>query len=199
MDTAWATTLLQSLSRWEPAGLVELDNGARLIGHVPHVAELAYLHKIPAPLSEVQIAVLGQNLEMLLDRQLREFYSVANGLNAFSDAMSVYGLRQSYQRSDLLTASSEPYCVININRQRPKSLARSSLMVGGYSEDGSRVIIEELGSVFRCPRYDPLTQLNWWPSFRDWLTRETVRLGLLFNDAGKCCDEALLLPSAAPY
>ncbi len=119
----WPELVFETLKRWEPVGLIVMSDGARLIGRVPQVAELAYLHRVPAPLSSNEIDGLEKAIGVEFPRDIRVFYLAANGLSIYSDALNVYGLRRSYQRSDALAASSQPFCYSN---KRRGSSSRSS-------------------------------------------------------------------------
>jgi hypothetical protein len=140
---------------------------------------------------------LAKLLGLPLCAEPKEFYSRANGLSAFSGALTVYGLRQSYQRSDLLAASAQPFHIGPPNKaERPAGLPPSNIVIGGYSIDGSNVVIDEFDRVFRCVHRDARRVLNTWSCFSDWLMTEIPRLGKLFDDAGNCLDKARILPDS---
>lgn len=184
------------LDRWKAIGFVALPDGAKLIGHVPHVAKLAYLHRVPPPLTDIELTQLESRLGKFLPVQLVEFYKCADGLSAFSDTLNVYGLRRSYQRSDLLAASAQPYDIGAPNStERPSGLRFGEMVVGGYREDGSKILVDEGGAAYRCERGNALSRLNTWPSFQKWITSEIHRLGELFDETGHCLRPQQILPA----
>jgi hypothetical protein len=191
----WIESVLRTFSRWEAIGFVVMPDGARLVGHVPHVAELAYLHCVPAALLSGEIDELSRSVGVPFPLELREWYGHANGLSAFSDTLNIHGLRKSYQRSDPLAASAQPYNIVTPNRvERPLGLADSEIVVGGYSLDGSHLVLGSSGAVFRCARNDAHNVYNRWPCFSIWLVSEVVRLSGIFDEAGRCTNTNLRLP-----
>ena len=181
----WPRDLFKTFDRWEALGSVNMPDGARLIGHVPHIAPLAYLHRIPAPLSDAGFASLSETVGIILPIEIREFYACANGLSAFSSQIEIYGVRQNYGRADLLAASAQPFSVETPNRfERPSGMMRSQAVVASY-RDGSRIIVDEGNVLTRCARENAQKVFEVWPGFRAWLTSEIARLDAFFDDGGK--------------
>ena len=81
-------------------GLKVLSDGTKLIGHVPHVAPGAWLHKIFGKTSEKELL----SVETFLLGEIPETYASLllqmNGLNIFSETLSLFGVRRNYDRSD---------------------------------------------------------------------------------------------------
>ena len=193
--SGWPSHVIAVLDRWAGLGSVVLPDGARLIGHVPEVAELAYLHRVPPPLPEEGLNKLRAQLEMPVPAELLEFYKCANGLSAFSDSLNIYGLRGNYRRSDMLAVSAQPYDIITPNQhERPAQMKLNHVIVGGYQYDGSKVAVGDQAEVYRCERRDGRKRLNQWPSFRAWIEVEIDRLSKVFDDAGHCPDREETLP-----
>src|SRR5262245_35891125 len=117
-------------------GVRVLDNGTRLIGHVPHVAPEAWLHIIFAPLSLTQVAQVEHEIATSLPEPFGDFLRRSNGLSLFSDSLSIHGLRSSYARSG--DAVWQPFSIVTPNvPERPRSAGPSLVFVGSYASDGS--------------------------------------------------------------
>jgi SMI1/KNR4 family protein SUKH-1 len=85
----------------EPAsafGYERLPDGTQLFGRVPHVAPLAWLHKVYAPLTTAEINRLESHLGCRVPEVYRDWLRVANGLSLFSEGLVLDGLRTDYSR-----------------------------------------------------------------------------------------------------
>jgi hypothetical protein len=168
-------------------GYRKLDNKTELIGHVPHVAPQAWLHKIFAPLQEKEIDFLESEMKVDIPPVLEVFYFFNNGLGLFSSSLSFYGLRTSYERTG--DAVWQPFDIILPNTfGRADDSSMNQLYIGSYDYDGSRLYIDNLTmKVYRCSR-ESSKPLNEWPSFEEMLLSETRRLDNLFDVEGKMKD-----------
>jgi len=181
------TKVLSILDRANVLGSRTLENGTRLIGPAPHVAPSAWLHQVFAPLSDREIVQVEQQVQRPLPLNFKDFLKVSNGLRIFSGSLNIYGLRSSYVRSG--DAVWQPFSIDTPNTsERPKDAKESYVFVGGYSQDGSKLVIDtETSKAFRCMRYTS-QPVNEWASFEEMLITETIRIGLLFNEEGKQID-----------
>jgi hypothetical protein len=181
------------LERATPLGVRSLDNGTKLIGHVPHVAPQAWLHVMFSPLNEEQVCNLEQTLQRNIPPDYREFLlSFGNGLCAFSDNLSLYGLQLISRSGDNMW---QPFPLDTPNfYERPPDASEQAFFIGGYEQDGSLLYLEK-GQVFRCNR-NAATPLNKWPSFKEMLVAEVKRISTLFDDEGRLKDaDAITTPS----
>lgn len=174
------------LLRWKAIGYRETSYGAKLIGHVPSVAPQAYLHTVYAPLDQGQIDDMERRLQASFSSDFRDFLSFSNGLNCFSDALSIWGLRKDYVRQG--DAVWQPYDLIDMNHpgERPRNRGKSIVLIGGYNSDGSKLYFDDSnksGLVYRCSR-DSITPLNAWPNFWTMLDQEVMRLSFLYSGIG---------------
>ena len=170
----------------EPLGTRTTGAGARLIGHVPHVAPEAYLHTTFASLADPQISALEAAIGRPIPASYRELLGVTNGLSLFSGSLNVYGLRASYTRVG--DAAWQPFSAIEPNTlERPRGLPREAVIVGGYSGDGSLVYVRADDSVARCDR-DVATSLNEWPHLFTMLATEAERFVHHFDAQGRPMD-----------
>ena len=188
--------VLAIVDRARVLGVRRLDNGAELVGHVPHVAPEAWFHLLFPPLEEGEITELERNLGMSLDRVFHDFLSQHNGISLFSDSLAVYGVRKMLgRRGDALWG--QPYDILTPNREeRPRNARREHLIVGSYEDDGSLVVIDTRdSSTFRSDR-DSITRFNAWKDFYAFLGAEAARLSHLFDRSGKKIREGL--PTTPP-
>lgn len=89
-------------------GYLEISNGARLFGNVPHVGKQAYLHEVYPPLDTVDLLKLDSEMGFKVPENYRYFLSNnANGIKLFSDRISLVGLRKNYSRD--FDDSRKPY------------------------------------------------------------------------------------------
>jgi len=172
--------------------------GAHLYGHVPHLAPEAWLHSLYAGLSTQEL----QSMELKCGRPIpsifRDFLSHTNGINLFSGHLYIYGMRSTYDRTG--DAAWQPYALEVPNTQeRPRDAKASYFFVGGYFDDGSKLVIDdETLKVLRLPQRRAGPILTEWPDFWSMLISEAHRLSLLFDGAGRLLDESLpTAPSSA--
>lgn len=179
--------IISTLRKWENRGAKVISNGTELICNVPKVAPYAWLHKIYGKPEEHVIDDIKHKLDIDLPNDFVEFLSYANGINIFSDSLSIWGVKTSIARTG--DDAIQPYDVIDLNQEYryPKSI----LVIGSYSWDGS-IVIYDLNlsdkKVFRCHR-GKLIKLNEWDSIWKWLENETERLSLIFDLDGYEVDE----------
>lgn len=178
--------VLGIVSLAEPLGVHVTSMGARLVGHVPHVAPEAYLHIVFPPLSEADMTALEGELRRPLPVAYRTLLGVTNGLTLFSGSLSIYGRRTSYVRTG--DEARQPFSVVTPNAyERPSNLPADAIIVGGYYEDGSRVYVSASGETVRCDR-DDATPLNRWPDLLTMVTEEAQRLMSYFDESGRVRD-----------
>ncbi|EYE87271.1 hypothetical protein Q428_14175 [Fervidicella metallireducens AeB] len=179
------------LSKWEEGGIRELNNGTKMICHVPHIAPEAWLHIIYGKASSNDINSLKNKLIYGLPLDFEEFLNESNGLNIFSDSLSIWGIRKSYVRQG--DEAIQPYDLISMNSERPEGCPDSWVFFGGYSWDGSRVMFDmkngiESSKVYLCEA-DSTDILLKWESFHEWLISEINRLSQMYNIRGVEYDE----------
>ncbi len=179
------------LKKWEYKSKKILSNETIQICHVPHVGSEAWLHELYAGLANNQINQLQDSIPVSLPESYKEFLKLYNGLNIFSNSLSIWGLRSLNYRTG--EGSIQPYSLIDLNNGRPKKFPDTWLYFGSYSWDGSRVIFDlekgvENNKVYRCNRQD-VKVLNEWPNIWIWLLSETQRLSKMFDENGVELDE----------
>ncbi len=167
------------------------ETGALLIGHAPHIAREAWLHKIYPVLSNNDITSLETNLQTTIPTVYKYFLQqYSNGLNLFVAEFSLDGLRKELGRS--VAASRQPFdlSIPNID-ERPDNARDSYFFIGGYSWDCSKLYIDkETNKVHYCDRWDA-TSLYEWNSFEEMLLSEIKRLSSLFDEDGVIINKGL--------
>lgn len=180
-DLVWKH-VVELLMRWSPLGLEDRPNGTRLIGRAPHVAPLAWLHQLFSPLTDSELAQLEAKLGKSLPKELNQFFRLSNGLKAFSDALTIFGLPRSNTRGPAIR---EPYDLA-LETLHTRHLP-GILCIGGlgddfvYYKDGP----DGGGSVLACRKGNLGSPVNEWPSFWAMLKSETDRLATQFDAAGR--------------
>jgi len=190
--------IMETLGRWNHLGRRDVSNGTQLIGHIPHVAPLAYLHVVFGGLSDSQINQIEVGIKRELPEMSRAFYRRANGCSLFGGAISIYGLRFNYDRG-LEDEARQPFDVVLPNRvERAGNANVETIIFGGYNRDGSRLAFAPDHSVFMCPPATRRPILSRWDDFETMLVSEVERLAALFDADGRRIDPSVstLPPSA---
>jgi hypothetical protein len=183
--------VVQILSRWSVKGEKILSNRTRLICPTPHVAPEAWLHALFAPLSGLQVDRMQKSLGTLLPDDFRQFLLRANGLQAFSYRVSVWGLRKTWQRHG--DEVWQPFDLVSHNEEvdRPSG-SPSELVYFGASDVGNTWCFFEFdGSSYRVgktERHD-FKPIAYWPEFGVWLLQEIESLEDLFDSDGRLISE----------
>jgi hypothetical protein len=167
----------------EKYGVQNLENGARFLGHVPHVAPHAWLHRVYPPLQDWQRDRVELELGYSLPDAFLDFLSMTNGITLFSCALSIYGFRGDYER---LTPDPWPFDIISPNEfERPKGTPESHLIIGGYTwSNGRLAMLTENGEIVVSPM-DGYRALKRWGSLDEWFLAEVERLSIMFDDVGR--------------
>lgn len=183
-------TIIRMTERWCHLGERTLDNGTRLIGHVPHVAPEAYFHLIFAPITMAHINELQAKIGRSLPQDIVDFLLRVNGISLFSGSIFINGWRKNYVRQG--DDAWPPFDMATRNTfERPKDAEDSYVFVGGYRQDGSLLYIDKAsGCVYRCTR-ESSEPLNRWDTFAEMLLPEAERLSHLFDSEGRKLDPAV--------
>jgi len=157
------------------AGYTMQKNGTRLSGFLPHLAPLAVLHAIYAPLSQKTISRLQKDLAMSIPTDLKTLYEHCNGFGFYYAAITVFGsvYGQDYDINKRL-----PFSILNDNNpiRRPMGSPSNVLYMGSYGMDASLVgYVLDTGNIIRVTRYDyKICAL--WSSLSDWIEAEIPRI-----------------------
>lgn len=175
-------------------GFLQVENGAELYGHIPHVAPQAWFHTKHRALSDQDISLLEAELKRKIPNDFKEFLKWSNGLKLFGLSLSIYGHRNNYDRSP--AAARQPFSIRTPNiDERPIGADPHYFFVGGYKEDGSALVIDDRnGKVFRLPERSGAPILNEWRDFETFLSSESSRLAQLFDSSGHLQPAASTLP-----
>lgn len=157
------------------------STGARLFGKTPKGKD-TWLHAVFGPLNDAEIKSLEKLVGISIPDSLRSLYRVSNGLNLFSDELSIDGLRKGNARSG--DSAWQPYSLVEPNTvERPDGATQDELFIGGYSYDGSRIKLNiKTGKVTACRPDTANDVFARWPDLPSFLRKEYARLAKLFND-----------------
>ena len=177
-------TVLQIIDTAKSTGFRQLASGAKLYGHVPHVAPEAWLHQLYAPLSEQDIDSVEGRIGQTIPRVFRDFLHLTNGIDLFSGSLSIYGKRSSYARTG--DEAWQPFCIVTANTlDKPIHAKPWQLIVGSYRSDGSLISLDVRdGTAFRT-RARSAKVLNRWVDFWAMLSGESNRLSTFFDSHGR--------------
>jgi hypothetical protein len=176
--------VLEIIEQSKTFGFRQLATGAKLYGHVPHVAPEAWLHQLYAPLSDEDILSLEEKMGETLPSDFRLFLHLANGVGLFSASLSIYGKRTSYSRSG--DEAWQPFCIVTANTfDKPVYAQPGQLVVGSYRNDGSLVFLDVNNETAFRTKSRSKKILNRWANFWTMLRDETCRLSELFDTQGR--------------
>jgi hypothetical protein len=179
--------LLEPLTKWGSTRET-LSNGVLLVCHVPHVAPQAWLNIFYPGLTQSMLDEYELKFPVKFPSELRLFLNTYNGMNIFSDSMSIWGWRRSYERTGKNIY--QPYDLFDLNQERPKGCPEEWLFFGSYSEDGSCVFIDTHGDgkVFRAAQRSKEI-IGEWDSIKDWIEYEIDEHSRVFDSEGHHKDE----------
>ena len=127
--------------QWLPLGEKVLVDGTRLIGHLPHVASLAWFHRLYSGLDSHDCKCIERDAEIVMPPTLRDLYSVYNGFSLFSGNIGLYGRREKVGIDENL-ATYGPLSIQTTNvYERPRRSPKDIVFFGYYKDDGSELVV----------------------------------------------------------
>jgi hypothetical protein len=179
--------ILNELYKWKQGGERFLENGTILLCKVPHIAPEAWFHIIYQPLENSKIYEIEKALAISLPGDLKEFLLTTNGINIFSDSLSIYGMRTSYVREG--DEAIQPYDLELHHNEVKRCIPYNYLVIGSYDWDGSHIIYDlNTNEIHHCERYSSIV-LNSWANLETFLRDEIIRLTTFFDENGIEYDE----------
>ena len=185
------------LNEWSGKWERTLANGTRQICHVPHVAPEAWFHELYRPLGQSEIEEMERKIGQRLPDEFKAFLKISNGLNVFSDSLSIWADRKTYQRTG--DDAIQPYSLVDLNAERPKNCPPTWIFFGSYRWNGARVVLDvsETETQIKCVLKRTVQVVKTWPSFSVWLLNEITRLKDLYDENGRKKDR--MAPTSLDY
>jgi len=177
------TTLHDITNQARALGERKLGNGAELIGHAPHVAPEAWLHRLFAPIGSAEIEDIERSLLFPLPADYAEFLKIHNGLSLFSGDLRLGGYRTSYARSG--DGAWQPFCLVSTNPEHGITDESKEMVIGGEQRTGATI---RLGfDDGKARKYKPRGRkpMCVWESLEDMLASEASRLATCFDASGR--------------
>lgn len=171
------------LMQWSHLGVENQSNGTCLIGHVPHVAPLAWFHQKYRALELDEIIVLESKLGRALPDAYRSFLGLCNGLKAFSNHFSIFGMPRSFSRTAF--HAREPYDLVMATLHTGYL---PGLLCFGMIEEDFLYCEWDTGhpmEIFSCPKYKIDERHKSWPDYWTMLQQEVSRLAGMFDEHGR--------------
>jgi hypothetical protein len=161
-----------------------LEDGTLLIAKAPHIAPLAWLHCIYAPLKNEDILIFEKEIGKEIPNEYGNFLKISNGLSVFNTTLSLFGKRNNYKRS--IDAAWQPFDLVLPNtHEKPYNATGNEFIIGCYDWDGSYLYINRENKTIHLCKNDDIKSLYEWESFEDMLYSEIRRLVELFDSKGK--------------
>ncbi len=170
----------------EPArafGYQRLPDGTQLFGRVPHVAPLAWLHKVYAPLTTTDINRLEAHLGCRVPEVYRDWLRVSNGLSLFSEGLVLDGHRTDYSRRPGVW---QPYDLklANVFERLPNA-DNDAFFIGSVLHAEYLLYLEKrTGAVHACSR-SSAAPLASWGSFAAMVKGALAPLSTVFDGHGR--------------
>jgi hypothetical protein len=181
--------VVEVLEQWQTIGERTTKFGTRLIGHVPHVGDMAYLHLLYKSLNNSQIIEIEQRINKKIPEHMKDFYSFSNGATFFL-TLELQGKRDNYDR----TLNDNVYQPIDLEYQnildKPKNSTEEMFFFGGYDWDGSNLFTFTNDKKIYLCAYDDASEIYYeWDSFEDFIVTEIERLSKLYDKDGRKIDK----------
>ena len=175
--------LLQIIEKAKSFGYQENKNGSKLYGHVPHIAPFAWFHTTYKPLSFWKIRKLEKMMNKNIQDVYKQFLKMTNGIDIFSNTLSLYGYMGIINRSDFNDRN--PYNLINPNTiERIDTAPDNWFFIGSYGPNADQLFIDtSTDKIYRCERWTT-NIISSWPDFWTMLFSEAKRMSKLFTNDG---------------
>jgi hypothetical protein len=187
-DDARAYRELQALiDKWRSLGQKPYPDGTEWIGHTPHRAPEAYLHQLYAPLGAIGIGQMESEISYRLPDNFRCFLMLHNGIGLFANYISIYGLRTSWSRTNLVEAGQQPFSILVSNiKRRPINAPDDVLFIGSLGDNNDLIGMNPDGRVFRWESDDPFSgSAKSYSSVFTFLLEEANEVAVLFDRYGR--------------
>ena len=161
--------------KYIPSGYTLQKNGTRLSGFLPHMAPLAVLQEIFAPLRQKTVYRLQKDLGLSIPSDLMALYEHCNGFSFYHGAITVLG---STYEQDFDIHKRLPYPILNSNLpiRRPQGSPKNILYIGSYGMDASMVAyVLDTGNIIRVDQHE-YNVCAQWPSLSIWIEAEVPRI-----------------------
>jgi hypothetical protein len=175
---------------WVRLGAKTYAAGTLRIGHIPHIAPEAYLHRLGPPLDKAGLELLQDEIGRDLHASVCELLLLHNGMDLYSQYVGINGRRTSYQRSDPDAMMEQPFDMVTPNtRERPALAPEELIFIGSLGDERNYVAIWPGGSIAIWLRsQDTLVRTPYQTVF-DFLLEEAQRAETLFDKIGHRIDE----------
>ena len=179
---------------WNRLGSKRFPAGTLAIGHVPHVAPEAWLHLLMPPLDQDGLEVLQDQINRDFPSDLKRLMLLHNGMGMFSDLISIYGLRTSYQRSNMAAMQEMPFDMVRPNTlERPRNVPDDLIFFGSFDYALASVAIEPDGTISVWSKPRELLSRRVYRSLFDFLITEAVKANRRFDASGRDSDYPSML------
>jgi hypothetical protein len=160
-----------------------LPSGAEVFGHVPELAQEAWLHSLYPGLDDEELDALTDALDRTVPGVYADWLRLTNGLELFVTTLALYGVSRDSRRD---SQNRQPFDLsIHNVHDRPGDAGDECFFIGGYDWDGSLLYLRgEDEQVYRGTR-ESVDPLNEWDSLESMLLSEFDRLSEHFDEQGR--------------
>jgi hypothetical protein len=151
---------LQVVGEARDLGYEMRPDGAQVFGRVPHVAPLAWLHRVYPPLQEHDIALLEGQLNRPIPSEYRSWLQLGNGFDAFSGAFVLYGRRSDYSRRPTVV---QPFDLDlpNVLERLPDANKDAFFIGSVLNAEYLLYVAPATGEVYACGRRSAVSMASW--------------------------------------
>ena len=173
------------IDQWAILGVRLYKNGTRCIGHIPHRAPEAYLHRLLGPLDDSSIWDMQDVLEWDFPSSFARFLRLHNGVDVFTMFIGIDGFRTSWKRTDDDEMAQQPFDITTHNvHRRPSDAPDDMLFIGSLGDERGLVGLLPTGEVLQWGDKCPVPGTRYANVF-EFLLLETKKARPLFDDIGK--------------
>lgn len=115
-----------------------LSNKNELICHTPQIAPQAWLHEIYYKLNNQEILDLESKIGKKMPEEYKAFLLMCNGINIFSDSLSIFGVRKSYKR--IGDEAHQPYDLYEMNNENRNNINKNNLIIGSCDDNNNFIV-----------------------------------------------------------
>lgn len=176
---SWVQSFISSeVMPWARLGTKEFRNGTLWVGHIPHVAPLAYMHRLYAPVYQGDIDDQQAQMHAQFPGQYSELLKSTSGINMYNGNLIVYGLITPKQMMGMLG-------LFSLGASRFKGDSYISYALTTHYSDARSEVIQYQGNFIAVSGKDKNTVLGEWASLEEFLYEESARLKEMHDGSGK--------------
>ncbi len=173
--------VMNKLNKWKGNEDAILHDGSMLICRIPNAAPLNYLHCIYSPLNTLEIEKIETLLKVSLPNDFADFLLSCNGLDIFSNNISIFGLKKNKEKFHF-NYLSDPFDIINENLSL--NFIDEYYVFASYKEGYDLCFKPNTNDRVYLRKRNSVSVIKEYASFYGWLNHTIDVLSQYFNEEG---------------